>query len=124
MRNPLAGIGRRRLPRDRTSRPVRFRPSARPSGYIYTTGYVFVITGPAMLGLGIVRLDWRWLTFGLGLVTFATLFYAFLGWCRERFDALNPDDVDHETLRIDKALDTISLRAIRIFAKILSRHRR
>lgn len=100
---------------------MRFRPSARPAGHVYTTGYFFVITGPVLIGLGIVRWDWRWLVFGLALVTFAALFYAFLGWMRERFDQLNPDDVDHETERIDRALDTISLRVVRAVVKAVSR---
>lgn len=84
-------------------------------------GYTFVVLGPLIVGLGLVRLDWRYLIFGLGSGTVSVLLYAFLGWWRLRFDALNPDDVDHGTERIDKLLDTISLRAVRAVAKALSR---
>jgi hypothetical protein len=67
-------------------------------------------------------LDWRWLLFGLGAIAFAALFYAWMGWMRERFDLLNPHDVDHETLWFDRTLGTVSLRALRAVAKAFSRH--
>jgi hypothetical protein len=49
------------------------------------------------------------------------MFYAQLGWWRERYNALHPDEVDFNSERVDKWLDSFSLRIVRAIANVFKR---
>lgn len=102
----------------------RFRPSSRPNGYTYTLGYPLVATGPIGIVASAMHSDWRWLLLGIGSLAFAVCMYALLGWWRERYDELHPEEVDFNSERVDKWLDAISLRTVRAVAGMGSRSRR
>ena len=93
--------------------PRRYRPLARPSEFYYIGGYMFTAVGMMLVGIGLVRLEWQYFAYGFPSLIFAVLNLAGLAWWRERFDSLNPEDVDTEITRLERVADRVSLRIVR-----------
>ena len=93
---------------------MEFRPKAPPpSQFIYYSGYLALAVGITLVVLGGVRLDWISLLYGACALIFGVLYMGFLGWWRERFEAVHPDRVDEDITSFERLTSEWSLRVVR-----------
>ena len=101
---------------------MKYRPRARPDVFFYYGGYAFVASGFIGIGLGLVRVDWISIAYGIALLVFGTLYLSFFAWWREVYDQNHPDDVDAGITWLERFSDDASLRVVRRVGRLFAKH--